>query len=168
MAPPPRAGERTTVPRTPPRRPSIALLAGVALLAACGQPETPRSAEPGTVSVPIQPTITPISTAPETIDPSAAGSEGLFDASANLTTTSCAATDGVWSYSGTLKNPESTELRFTVALIIVKGSELTPVETKELQVTVPAGHTVPVEARAFYRSPDADLQCLTGVTVKED
>lgn len=139
-----------------------------ALLAACGQPDTPQPAGADTVSVPIQPTIAPISTEPETIDPSAAGSEGLFDASQNLTTTSCAATAGVWSYSGTLRNPESTELTFTVAVILVKAGDLTPVETKEIDVTVPVGGRVPIEAKAFHTDSATDLECLTGVTVKEN
>lgn len=172
MGPPHRAGERTTVHDTaPPRRSAVAaaLLAGVtgiAGLAGCGQPDPPDSTGVDTISVAIQPTMTPMSTEPETIDPSAAGSEGLFDASANLTTKSCAATGGVWSYSGTLKNPEGTELTFTVAIILVTA-DLSPVETREVDVTVPAGATVPIEAKAFHTDPAPDLQCLTGVTVKE-
>lgn len=171
MGPPHRAGERTTVHHTAPPRRSVvaAVLAGVtgtAGLAACGQPNPPASTGFDTVSVAIQPTMTPMSTEPETIDPSAAGSEGLFDASANLTTKSCAATGGVWSYSGTLKNPESTKLTFTVAIILVKA-DLSPVETREIDVTVPAGASVPIEARAFHTDSTPELQCLTGVTVKE-
>jgi hypothetical protein len=157
------------VHRTAPLRRSVAvpLLVG-ALLAACGQPDPPPSTGVDTVSVPIQPTITSMSTEPETIDPSAAGSEGLFDASANLTTRSCAATAGVWSYSGSLTNPESSALTFTVAIILVKAGDLTPVETKEIDVRVPAGGSAPIEAKAFHTDSASDLECLTGVTVKEN
>ncbi len=145
------------------------VLGAVLLTAACGQPETDAPDVPGTVSVPIQPTIAPIGTEPETfdIDPSAPAAEGLFDASSHLTTTSCAATDGVWDYAGSLTNPESEQLTFTVAIILLKASDMSEVETKELDITVPAGATVPVEVRSFYRSAETGLECLTGVTVKE-
>jgi hypothetical protein len=76
----------------------------------------------------------------------------------------------VWSYAGTLENPESDELTFTVAIILLKTSDMTEVVTKEVDITVPAKAKVPVEAKAFHTSPDsdrADLECLTGVTVKE-
>jgi hypothetical protein len=142
----------------------------VTLLGACGQPEATPPDAVDTVSVAIQPTITPIGTEPDTvdIDPSAPAAEGLFDAASHLTTTSCAATGGVWSYAGTLENPESEQLTFTVAIILLNKSDMTEVETKELDVTVPAKATVPVEAKSFYRSAETDLECLTGVTVKED
>lgn len=145
------------------------VLGAVLLTAACSQPVVAPSDDTGTVSVPIQPTITPIGTEPETvdIDPSAPAAEGLFDVSDHLKTTSCAATDGVWDYKGSLTNPESEQLTFTVAIILLKTSDMSQVETKELDITVPGGATVPVEVKSFYRSPEAGLQCLTGVTVKE-
>lgn len=144
---------------------------GAALLtASCGQPEPSAPELPGTVSVPMQPTITPIGTEPEIpdIDPSAPAAEGLFDASSHLTTTRCAPTDGVWDYTGTLTNPESEQLTFTVAIILLKAADMTEVETKELDLTVAGGATVPVEVKSFHRSSEDGLECLTGVTVKED
>lgn len=138
------------------------------VLAGCSQPQAPAPDDLATVSVPIQPTITPISTEPETLDPTAPGAEGLFDASDHLKTTSCAATGGVWSYAGTLTNPEATALTFTVAIILVRSGDMSAVVTKEVEVTVPARGTVPVEAKAFHTDTATDLQCLTGVTVKED
>lgn len=146
------------------------LVLGMTLLGACGQPDAPPPDAVDTVSVAIQPTITPIGTEPETfdIDPSAPAAEGLFDASSHLTTTSCAATGGVWNYAGTLENPENEPLTFTVAIILLRTSDMTEVETKELDITVPARAKVPVEAKSFYRSAETGLECLTGVTVKED
>ncbi len=148
---------------------AVVILGAVLLLSACGQPEASAPDVADTVSVPIQPTITPLGTEPDSvdIDPSAPAAEGLFDAASHLTTTSCAATGGVWSYAGTLENPESDELTFTVAIILLKTSDMSAVVTKEVDLTVPAKATVPVEAKAFHTSPDADLECLTGVTVKE-
>lgn len=148
----------------------VALVLGATVLSACGQPEATSPQTVDTVSVAIQPTITPIGTEPETIDidPSAPAAEGLFDASSHLTTKTCAATDGVWDYSGTLENPEDEQLTFTVAIILLKTSDMSEVEVTELDLTVPAGATVPVEAKGFYRGPEGDLECLTGVTVKDD
>jgi hypothetical protein len=143
----------------------------VVVLAGCGQPATSAPDVFETVSVPIQPTITPIApitTGPETLDPRAPAAEGEFDASDHLKTTSCAATGGVWSYAGTLTNPQATQLTYTVAITLVRSSDMSEVVTKEVQVTVPAGGTARVEAKAFHTDAAKDLQCLTGVTVKEN
>lgn len=171
-----RKGRRTIVGRGAgrPRAAYAGVILGAVLLASsCGQPEASAPDVADTVSVPIQPTIAPLGTEPESfdIDPSAPAAEGLFDAASHLTTTSCAATGGVWSYSGTLENPERDEQTFTVAIILLKTSDMSAVATKEIDLTVAGGAKVPVEAKAFHTSPDSnpgDLECLTGVTVKED
>lgn len=137
-----------------------------ALVAACGQPAPPPPGGLDTVSVVIQPTLTPLGTQPE-VDASAPPGQGL-DVSDHLKTTSCAAHDGVWSYQGSLTNPESTEQKITVAVILVRTTDMSPVETKEITLAVPGGETVPVEAKAFYTSTATDLDCLTGATVKGD
>lgn len=142
------------------------LVLSAALVAGCGQPTPPPPGGLGTVSVAIQPTITPLSTQPD-VGASAPPDEGL-DVSDHLKTTSCAAHDGVWSYTGSFTNPEPTELNVTVAIILVRTSDMSQVETKEITLPVPGGATVPVEAKAFYTSTATDLDCLTGATVKGD
>lgn len=136
-------------------------------LAGCGNPAPPEAEPTGTVVVPIQPTLGPISTAEPTVDPSAAGASGDFDASQDLTTSACTESGATWSYSGTMANPDVAERTFTVAIFLVRTSDLTPVVTKEIEVTVPPGGTAPVEAKDFHRAPADGLECVTGATVKE-
>lgn len=159
----------------PVRRP-LTYAAGLALavtslvgVAGCGQPDQAPSDE-GTVSVPIQPTITPLQTEPEAVETSAAGSGGLFDLGDLLTTESCDQTDGVWSYRGTFANTTGEELPITVAISLVSSADMTLLTVHEMDLTVPPGETVPVEAPAFHSDPDVDpatVQCLTGVTDKD-
>jgi hypothetical protein len=145
-------------------------LAVVTLLgvAGCGNPEPPS--DEGTVSVPIQPTITPFETASPPENTSAAGPGGVFDLGDLLTTTSCDQVGGVWSYSGTFRNETGDDLDATVAISLVTSTDMAPLTVHEVDVTVPEGETVPVEADDFYSNQEVDpttVQCLTGVTDKE-
>ena len=137
--------------------------------AACAAPEGDPPLGAPTVSVPIQPTITPdLDTTPEPVDPSRASTEGLFDASSHLTTTECAPTGGTWAYRGTLENPEPDEQTFTVAVILV-DADLVPVVEREVELTIAGGDRVPVEVTDLHTAPGSeagDLECFTGVTVK--
>lgn len=145
--------------------------AALVALAGCGHP-APEPSDDGTVSVAIQPTLTLDTPTPDVIDTSAAGAAGGFDLSAQLTTTSCAAVDGSWTFTGSLRNPGSDELRATVAISLVKTSDMTVVTTKEIDLVVPAGETVPVEAKDFHRDTAAadaadGIECVTGASDKE-
>lgn len=147
-------------------------LAAATLLGAagCAQPERAPT-DGGTVSVAIQPTITPLRTEPETVSTTAAGTGGLFDLGELLTTTSCDQSGGVWSYRGTLANETGEELDITVAISLVSSADATLLTVHELDLLVPAGDTVPVEAASFYSDQDVDpatVQCLTGVTDKDE
>lgn len=152
-------------------RPAVRLLllgACVVGVAACGQPEASEPTDGGTVRVAIQPTLEPIDTEFPTFDATAAGAAGVFDANEHLTTRSCAAVGGVWSYAGTLTNPEASELTFTVGVFLVGTADMSPVATREVEVTVPAGESVPVDVPGLHQGAGDDLECVTGVTVKED
>lgn len=150
------------------------ILGLLGLLGGCGQPPdtSPDGVQP-TVSVPIQPTLEPLPTTaasgPGTIDPSAASDGGLFDASDQLTSSTCTAdAAGVWSFAGKVTNPDSTTHTFTIAIFLTTPTDPDPAVTKELDVTVPAGASAPVEAKAFASRDPKGVECLTGVTVKED
>ena len=145
---------------------AVTTLLGVA---GCAQPEQ-APADGSTVSVAIQPTITPLQTEPESVSTTAAGTGGLFDLGELLTTTSCDQSGGVWSYRGTLANDTGEELDVTVAISLVSSAEAKLLTVHELDLRVPAGKTVPVEAPSFYTDQDVDpatVQCLTGVTDKD-
>jgi hypothetical protein len=144
---------------------AVITLVGVA---GCGQPDQPP-ADQGTVSVPIQPTITPLETGSPSENTSAAGQGGVFDLGDLLTTTSCEQTGGVWSYTGTFHNQTADAVEATVAISLVASADLASLTVHEVDIAVPAGGTVPVEAKDFYsnRAVDpASVQCLTGVTEK--
>jgi hypothetical protein len=145
---------------------AVTSLVGVA---GCGQPEQAPTDE-GTVSVPIQPTITALATEPETVDTSAAGTGGPFDLGDLLTTASCEQTGGVWSYRGSFANQTDEELNISVAISLVSSADMSLLTVHELDLTVPAGETVPVEAPEFHADQAVDpstVQCLTGVTDKD-
>lgn len=145
---------------------AVTTLVGVA---GCGQPEPPPT-DDGTVSVPIQPTITPLDTDLPSENPSAAGSGGGFDLGDLLTTTSCTQTGGVWSYAGTFRNDTGDDLNATVAISLISSADPNPLTVQEVDITVPAGGTAPVEAKDFYSNQKVDpatVQCLTGVTDKD-
>ena len=156
------------VPRMYAARLALTTTAALAALAGCGQPE-PAPSDNGTVSVPVQPTLTLDTPTTDVVDTTAPGLAGGFDLSAQLTTDSCAATDGSWSYRGRLSNPTSSELRATVAISLVNSTDMSIATTKEVDVVVPAGQTVRVEAVSFYDSGDAgaNLACVTGASDKE-
>lgn len=148
----------------------LALATALAALTACGQPGSPTPPVPTTVDVAIQPTIAPVGpSAPDTdaLDPSAAVSEDLYDASDALSDARCEPQGDSWSFSGTLTNTQAGPETYTVGITLLKVSDLSEVVTKEVTVTVPPGQHVPVEAKDFHTGPAAGLRCLTGVTVKE-
>lgn len=152
---------------------SLALGGAAALvlaLAACGQP-TPQSPDDSvapTVSVPVQPTITrdtPDDDLPDAT-PTAAGGSDLYDASSSLSGTKCVATGESWSFSGTLKNSDTQEHTFTVAVFLMKNSDGSNVAEKEVDVKLAAGATAPVSIPDFATAPKTGVQCVSGVTVK--
>ena len=152
---------------------AVPLLVGAVaalVLGACGQPTPSTPDDGGTVSVPVQPTILPdtATTAPDDTTPSAAGDGGLFDASASLTGVRCAPGAGdVWSLTGTLQNPDTEQHTFTVAVFIVKNSDGSDVTSKEVEVPLAAGASAPVSVEKLWTGPKAGVECLTGVTVKD-
>jgi hypothetical protein len=142
----------------------------VLALSACGQP-TPQSPDDSvapTVSVPVQPTITRDTPddLPAPTDTTAASGGGLFDASSSLSGTTCAPSGDSWSFSGTLKNSDTQEHTFTVAVFLVKTSDGSDVASKEVDVKLAAGATAPVTIPDFHTGPKAGVECLSGVTVK--
>ncbi|MEO7753833.1 MAG: hypothetical protein ABIS35_10495 [Terracoccus sp.] len=145
----------------------IAVAAATLTLGACGQPSPPTDGGPSTVSVPVQPTILPLDTAVPTVNPSGAAADGLFDASQGLVDTTCSASGGAWSFTATLRNPDGVAHDFTVAITLVRTSDMTAVVTQEVPVAVPAGGSAPVSAPAFHDGDVDGVECLTGVTVKD-
>lgn len=155
--------------------PSLALGGSVALvlaLSACGQPapaQSPDDTMLPTVSVPVQPTITldtPGADVPDPTDSTAASDGGLFDASSSLSDAKCVPTGNSWSFTGTLKNSDTQEHTFTVAVFLVKASDSSNVASKEVDVKLAAGATAPVSIPDFHTGPKTGLECLSGVTVK--
>jgi hypothetical protein len=145
---------------------AAALLAAVGL-GACGQPTRADTGIAPTVSVAVQPTIVPVTPTLDPPDTTAPVQGGLFDAGSSLVDETCAAVGDVWSFSGTVENADSAPHTFTVGVFIVRRSDSSTVATKEIDVTVAAGERAPVAAKAFYRGPAAGVECLTGVTVKD-
>ncbi len=146
---------------------AVTTLVGVA---GCGQPTQQPSPDEGTVSVPIQPTITPIETASPSPATSEAGPGGAFDLGDLLTTTSCTQSGGVWSYAGTFRNTTADDIKATVAISLVSSTDMSTLTVHEVDIAVPAGGTAPVEAKDFYSNPRVDpaaVQCLTGVAEKD-
>ncbi|WP_374970775.1 hypothetical protein [Terrabacter sp. BE26] len=154
--------------------PPLALGVSAALvlaLAACGQPapQSPDDSVAPTVSVPVQPTLTrdtPDDDVPNPADSTAASDGGLFDASSSLSNTKCEPTGDSWSFSGTLKNSDTAEHTFTVAVFLVKTSDGSDVVSKEVDVKLAAGASAPVTIANFHTGPKAGVECLSGVTVK--
>jgi len=147
---------------------SAALLVGVA---GCGQPDE-KPAQDGTVSVAIQPTITPWTT--QTVpgrNPSAAVPGGEFDLESMLTTTSCEQSGGVWSFTGSFANTSGRDLVLSIAIALYSTADGTIVANHEVELNVPRGETVPVAAKDFYSNAALDatkVQCITGVTDKSE
>lgn len=154
------------------RRSLVGLLAcllwGALALSGCGQPSSsvPDGGVAPTVSVPVQPTLTPEATTPDTVDPSAPGPGGVFDAADSLVSQRCVATGGVWDFTAELKNTDTTEHVFTVGVFILSATAPEPLAQKEIDVRLAPGASAPVEAKALYTSTATGLECLTGVTVK--
>ena len=162
---------RRPVARYPVRLAALTLSAGLAtVLSGCGQP-APSDSDDGvdaTVSVALQPTLRPDTPTPDSVDPSAPSSGGLFDASQALVSESCTATGDAWSFTGRLENTDTAEHAFTVGVFVTATADGSDVGGKEIVVTVPAGGSAPVAAKNFYTGRTTDVECLTGVTVKAD
>lgn len=144
--------------------------ATVTALSGCGQP-SPAGTGDGvgpTVSVALQPTLRPDTSTPDPVDPSAASSGGLFDASQALVSQACTATGDVWSFTGRLENTDTAEHAFTVGVFVTVTADGTQIGGKEIVVTVPAGGSAPVTAKNFFTGRTKGVECLSGVTVKAD
>ena len=153
--------------------PTVALALSTSLVlavAGCGQPTpSPDDAVAPTVSVPLQPTIMPVTPSDDAPDPAAttgASDGSLFDAASSLTNTSCRATGESWSFTGTLTNSDDQEHTFTVAVFLVKTSDGSDVASKEVDVKLAAGAATPVSVKNFHTGPSTGIECLSGVTVK--
>lgn len=170
----------TRLRQTPHRRPVARYPVGLAaltlsavvstVLSGCGQP-SPSDSTDGvdpTVSVALQPTLRPDTSTPDTLDPSAPSSGGLFDASQALVSEACTATGDAWSFSGRLENTDTAEHAFTVGVFVTATADGTQIGGKEIVVTVPAGGSAPVAAKNFFTGRTKGVECLTGVTVKAD
>ena len=150
---------------------SLALAVGVGsvvALGACGQPTPSDDAIGPTVSVEVQPTIAPETPAVETPDTTAPVTGGLFDASASLVASTCRPTGDSWDFTGTVQNADTVPHTFTVAVFIVRTADASDVAGKEIDVTVAPGEKGDVSAKGFWRGSAAGVECLTGVTVKEE
>jgi hypothetical protein len=148
-----------------------AALGLVTALAGCGQPASSTTGDPAdsvapTVSVPLQPTITPVTPSDDVADnPSAAVTDDPYDASSSLTAGTCAPQGDQWSFTGTLKNSDTDQHTFSVAVFIVKPDGTT-VASKEIEVPLGPGATAPIKVEDFWTGPKTGVECLTGVTVK--
>jgi hypothetical protein len=150
---------------------SLALALGfvsVVALGACGQPSPSDDAIGPTVSVEVQPTIAPETPTVETPDTTAPVAGGLFDASNSLIASTCRPTGDSWDFAGTVQNADTVAHTFTVAVFIVRTADSSDVAGKEIDVTVAPGEKGDVSAKGFWRGPAAGVECLTGVTVKEE
>ncbi len=155
--------------------PALLGLVLVGGLGACSPPEAPQAVRPSTVEVAIQPTILPIDPAGTDLGgdgaepaPTDDGHDHPFDASDRLTGGKCENSGDAWSFTGTMTNPSSDEVTYTVGVTLLSTKDLSEVVTEEIAVTVPGGGSAPVEAKDFHKGPETDLTCLTGVTIKED
>ena len=144
--------------------------ASAAVLTGCGQP-SPSGSNDGvdpTVSVALQPTLRLDTSTPDPVDPSAASSGGLFDASQALVSQACTSTGDSWSFSGRVENTDTAEHAFTVGVFVTATADGSQIGGKQIVVTVPAGGSAPVVAKKFYTGRTQGVECLTGVTVKAD
>jgi hypothetical protein len=142
-------------------------LASALSLGACGQPTRSDDGIGPTVSVPVQPTIAPDTPTDDVPDTTAPVAGGLFDASTSLVASTCTPTGDSWNFSGTVQNTDSVAHTFTVAVFIVRTSDSSDVAGKEIDVTVAPGEKGDVAAKGFWRGPKTGVECLTGVTVKD-
>jgi hypothetical protein len=145
---------------------AVGLVSALAL-GACGQPTRSDDAIGPTVSVAVQPTIAPETPTIDTPDTTAPVAGGLFDASTSLVASTCRPTGDSWDFSGTVQNTDSVSHTFTVAVFIVRTSDSSDVAGKEIDVTVAPGAKGDVAAKGFWRGPASGVECLTGVTVKD-
>ncbi len=157
------------------RRPAVGLLTFALPLAAvvlggCGQPSStaPADGVPPTVSVVVQPTIRLDTSTPQPTDPSAAISSEPFDSSQALVTSKCAATGDAWSFTGRVENTDTTPHTFTVGVFVTDTGDGSQIGGKEIVVTVAPGGSAPVAAKAFYTGRTKGVECLAGVTVKDE
>lgn len=138
----------------------VALLTIVAAVAAgCTdqtEPEGGSTAAPSDAA----PAVTP---APDrtTVD-----DEGGVGAHADLQKPLCAAQNGVWGFTGVVKNAARTAQVYTVEVSVVNPDGWSVVGTKSIEVRAEADKAVPVRAAAFHRESAADAakhQCVTRV-----
>ena len=137
-----------------------ALLVALVGLAGCssGEPDAPMSSGPVTPAVG---SATPAPTGTTVAD------KGGVGAHKDLTSPSCTVdAAGVWSFTGSVANPEKSAQRYTVELSVVDPNGWSVIGSKDVEVTVPAGKTAPVAAKAFFTEKKADAakhQCVTRV-----
>ena len=107
----------------------------------------------------VSPTPTPAGT---TVDDA-----GGVGAHKDLAAPTCTAdAKGVWNFSGSVANPEKSAQRYTVELSVVDPNGWSVVGSKDVEVTVPAGKTLPVTAAGFFTEAPAAAakhQCVTRV-----
>ena len=124
------------------------------------------------MSVAIQPTITPFATQTVPgVNPSAAVPGGEFDLESMLTTTSCEQSGGVWSFTGSFANTSGRDLGLSIAIALYSTADGAILANHEVELNVPKGATVPVEAKDFYSNQAvavAAVQCITGVNEKTE
>lgn len=157
--------------RVAPARPAGLVAVGLAsalVLGACGQPTPSDDGVGPTVSVEVQPTIAPETPTVDAPDTTAPVAGGLFDAATSLVASTCEPTGDVWNFAGTVQNADTVPHTFTVAVFVVRTSDGSDVAGKEIDVTVGPGDKGDVAAKAFWRGPATGVECLTGVTVKEE
>lgn len=147
---------------------AVAGLASALALGACGQPTPSDDGVGPTVSVEVQPTIAPDTPTVEAPDTTAPVASGLFDASTSLIASTCRPTGDSWDFTGTVQNADTVAHTFTVAVFIVRTADSSDVAGKEIDVTVGPGDRGDVSAKGFWRGPATGVECLTGVTVKEE
>lgn len=130
---------------------------GLIALAACSPPATNPPATPPT-STPASPTVS--STAPQPVPPTSATgvpvpSALATDALTNVKCTPDAA--GAWSFSGTLTNPGTTEVTYTVAVAV--GVTSSPAGHALIEQRVAPGAEVTVRADNFASGAPAGATC---------
>ena len=154
--------------RTPMTYAAGLALAATALLgvAGCGQPE-PTPPDEGTVSVPIQPTITPLQTEPESVGTTAAGTAD------SSTSASCSRRPRATSRAACGASGDAHELRrrgahVTVAIFLVTSADADAAHGPGGRPPRPGRRDRAGRGASFYTDQDATrpVECLSGVTDK--
>ena len=130
---------------------------GLLALAACSPPATNPPATPPS-SIPASPTVS--STAPQPAPPTTATGVPVPSALATdaLSNVSCSPdASGAWSFSGTLSNPGTTEVTYTVAVAV--GTTSSPAGHALIEQRVAPGAEVTVRADKFASAAPAGSTC---------